>query len=79
MVKRKKSDPDTDAVIKKNLTIVHADGNPYHAMLSFTLTDTDLPLGTYYFGFKTGDTGVWLPTVTETLEITDAIVQGQTV
>jgi hypothetical protein len=78
MVKGSKSDPDTEAIISKNLTIINTDGNPYHAMLSFNLTDTSHDVGKYFFGFKTGDTGVWLPTVTDVAEITDSIVQGQT-
>lgn len=78
MVKESKDDPDASAIISKTLTILHTSGSPYHAMLSLTLTDTSHPLGKYFFGFKTGDSGVWLPSKTDTLEITDVIVQGQT-
>lgn len=79
MVKRDQTDDDADAIISKTLTIINTDGEPYHALLSFTLDDTSHDLGKYFYGFKTGETGVWLPTKTEVAEITNAIVQGQTI
>jgi hypothetical protein len=77
MVKEQKQDPDSDAIIKKDLTILHTNGDPYHAMLTFDLDDTDNPIGKYWYGFKTGDAGVWLPTKDSRCEITNAIVQGK--
>ena len=78
MIKENKTDPDADAIISKTLTIVNTDGDPYHALINLTETDTTQDLGTYFFGFKTGDNGTWLPTKTDTIEFVDAIVQGQT-
>lgn len=78
MVKKSKNDPDADAIISKSLTIVNTNGDPYHALLPFTLDDTSHAEGEYYYGFKTGDTGVWLPTETEVALITNSIVQGET-
>lgn len=78
MVKANKNDPDAAAIISKTLTIINTDGDPYHALISLDEDDTGHEQGKYFFGFKTGETGVWLPTKTETLEITNAIVQGQT-
>lgn len=79
MVKKNEDDADADAIIKKNITILHTNGNPYHGMVSFDLTDTSNPRGKYFCGFKTGDDGVWLPSKKKNLIITSAIVQGQSI
>lgn len=79
MVKKNKSDPDSAAIIKKNLTIENTDGDPYHATIDFTLADTSYAVGEYFCGFKTGENGEWLPTSTSTFEIVDVIVQGQNI
>lgn len=78
MVKPNKTDPDEEAIISKTIEIIHTNGDPYHGILEFTLEDTSHPEGKYFFGFKTGIDGEWLPTKTSVLEITNAIVQGQT-
>jgi hypothetical protein len=79
MVKKNETDLDVDAIIKKSLTIIHTNGDPYHALLSFDLVDTSHARGKYWFGFKTGESGEWLPSETDTLEINGGLVQGQTI
>lgn len=78
MVKKNETDDDSAAIISKTLTIANTNGSPYHALLSLTLTDTSKTPGIYSYGFKTGESGVWLPTETGKCEITEVVVQGQT-
>lgn len=78
MVKKSLDDADEDAIISKTLTIVNTDGDPYHALITFTTDDTTNPIGKYWYGFKTGETGEWLPTKNDVAEITKVVIQGQT-
>lgn len=76
MIKESIDTPDADAIISKTLTLAHANGDPYHYIIDFDLTDTSNEVGKYFFGFKTTLNGDWLPTTTGIAEITSVIVQG---
>lgn len=52
MVKEDLSDPDDDAIISKEITVLYPDGVPSHGVLALTLEDSANPAGNYVYDLK---------------------------